>query len=59
MGNSSEKIETSNIPETHLMYPDPPLPYRFHPPFRKFSKVQEKKKARMITYTLPITEPYQ
>lgn len=42
-----------------LMYPDPPLMHHHHPPFRKFLKVQEKKKARTITYTLTITDPYQ
>lgn len=58
MGNSYEKIETCDIPESRLMYSDPPLPHYYHPPFRKFLKVQEKKKARTITYTLTITDPY-
>ena len=58
MGSSTEKVETSHIPEGSLQYPDPPLPHRYHPPFRKFGKVQEKKKGRFISYALSITDPF-
>ena len=58
MGSSTEKIETAHIPESSLQYPDPPLPHRYHPPFRKFGKVQERKKGRWVTYSINITDPF-
>jgi hypothetical protein len=59
MGDIETKIDMSEMPENLVRYPDPPLPHRYHPPFRKFGKVQQKKVGRQITYTLSVTDPYQ
>ena len=42
-----------------MSYPDPPLPHSYHPPFRKFTKVSEKKAGRVISYNFSVTDPYQ
>lgn len=58
MGNNTTKINMDEMPVNLVSYPDPPLPHSYHPPFRKFTKVQEKKEGRIITYNFTVTDPY-
>jgi len=59
MGNDYTKISMEEMPENLVSYPDPPLPHSYHPPFRKFTKVAEKKEGRVFSYSFSVTDPYQ